>query len=432
MNGSFVLIFDKRVEISNKYKKILEHDKCASVNIVVDEENFFEQLKLNEPELVLISESVTDNLSELCLKIRNHNLEFRPIIILLSKSNYSEDKTNALNAGADDFLSEPMEQNEFLARIKAHIRRTLEENSLPVTNLPDIKFSKKILKRTMKSKTEWATLLIGFDNFTSYREIYGEIAYNKILQAFSAILRATAEYDDFIGQFENDNFLIITSTYKCEKLADYLNYAFDSISKKFYSDEDAQRGYILLHGNNKAGCKIPLITTSIGIVNSDLITYKSELEVINALNKVQKLAKTILGSSKIIDRPLITSDEIMKFINEKNIVVIEEDEDLSYLLETTLKIQGFVPTIYKNYEVTVDDILSSSPSLIIIDSGKNETKKGLELCKKIRENSTQNIKIIFTDTAHEKEEILNSGADLYFPKPYDLMELFQWIYKLSD
>ena len=69
----------------------------------------------------------------------------------------------------------------------------------------------------MKSKTEWAALLIGFDNFTSYREIYGEIAYNKILQAFSAILRATAEYDDFVGQISDENFLIITSSYKAER-----------------------------------------------------------------------------------------------------------------------------------------------------------------------------------------------------------------------
>ena len=74
----------------------------------------------------------------------------------------------------------------------------------------------------------------------------------------------------------------------------------------------------------------------------------------------------------------------------------------------------------------------STDSLIIIDNGKDKEGKGLDICKKIREKTTKNIKIIFTDTTHQKEQILNSGADLYLPKPYDLMELFQWIYKLSD
>ena len=203
---------DKSFSINNEVLFNNNMDFCVGtgrMGLALQKE-YFEQLKLNEPELVLISESVTDNLSELCLKIRNHNLEFRPIVILLSKSNYSEDKTNALNAGADDFLSEPMETSEFLARIKAHLRRTLEENSSPVTNLPIYAYSKKILKRTLKTKSEWASLLVGFDNFGSYKEIYGTIPANKILQAFSAILRATAEYDDFVGQLNDDNFLIIT------------------------------------------------------------------------------------------------------------------------------------------------------------------------------------------------------------------------------
>ncbi len=432
MNGNFVLIFDKRVEISNKYKKILEHNYCANVKITSARDDFFADITNLEPDLILISESVQNDLSEICAEIRKLNLQFRPIIILLSKSSYPEDKTNALNAGADDFLSEPIESDEFLARMKAHLRRTLEENSNTLTKLPDYAYTTKTIRRMIKNSSHWAALLIGFDNMTAYKEIYGEIPANKIMQAFSAIAKTTLENDDFIGQITNESFIILTSSYKSEKLADYLNYAFDSVAKKFYSKEDGERGYILLHGANKAGCKIPVITTSIGIINSELIKYQDEIDAINALNKVQKLAKTICGSTKIIDRPLITSEDVLQYINSKNIAVIEQDTDLSYLLETTLKIQGFNPFIYQEYDIDTEELLSISPSLIIIDSGKNNNKKGLDICKKIREKSNQNIKIIFTDTAHEKEEILNAGADLYFPKPYDLMDLFQWIYKLLD
>ena len=35
-------------------------------------------------------------------------------------------------------------------------------------------------------------------------------------------------------------------------------------------------------------------------------------------------------------------------------------------------------------------------------------------------------------TPDQAQDILDSGADLYLPKPYDLMDLFQWIYKLLD
>jgi len=432
LNGNFILIFDKRVEISNKYKKIIEHQHCAKVQIVSETEDLFNEIQNSEPDMILISESTNENFAQLCQKIRELNLQFRPVIILLSKSSFSEDKTMALDAGADDFLSEPIEAEEFLARINAHLRRTVEENSNILTKLPANEYSKKVIRRTLRKENDWAMLLVGFDNFSSYKEIYGQIPSNKILQAFTAILKATLEYDDFVGQLSEETFFIVTSSFKAEKLADYLNYAFDSISAKFYSNDDAARGYILLHGENKAGCKIPIMTTSIGVINSELISYKNEIETINALTKVQKLAKTIIGSSKIIDRPLITSEDSISFIEEKNIVVVEQDEDLAYLLDTTLKIQGFNPIIFNDYPQNVTEILKSSPSLIILDSGRNGGEKGLELCKRIREKTKQNIKIIFTDTLHQKDEILSSGADLYLPKPYDLMDLFQWIYKLLD
>ena len=51
-------------------------------------------------------------------------------------------------------------------------------------------------------------------------------------------------------------------------------------------------------------------------------------------------------------------------------------------------------SIYDTEVVT--EILKSSPSLIILDSGRNGGEKGLELCKRIREKTKQNIKKIPT------------------------------------
>jgi len=433
VNANYLLIFDKRKEISNKYKKILEQNHLTSVVITSEEEVFDNNLLNIEPELILISDSITDDIPKLCKKIREKRLNFRPIIIVLSKSSYLEDRSNALNAGADDFLSEPIDNEEFCARMNAHLRRTQEENSCILTKLPNENYSKKIIKRTLLKHKEWSMLLIGINYLNFYREIYGDIPAEKLLQAYSAILLATIEYDDYVGHIDNDKFLIITSSYKAEKLADYLNYAFDSISSKFYCKDDVEKGYIMMQGDNKAGCKIPLVTTSIGIIDSTVITYSNEKEVINSLNNVQKLAKTVSGSSKVIDRPRIKSDDLHNIINRKNIIVIEKDADLSYLLETTLKLQGFTPKCYDNYNIDIDEILNYSPSLIIIDKiSDNDDESDFELAKRIKLATSNNIKIVFTDSTYQKEKILNAGADLYMPKPYDLMELFQWIYKLLD
>ena len=86
MNGNFVLIFDKRLEISNKYKKILEHNYCANVKITSARDDFFADITNLEPDLILISDSIEDNLVDVCKKIRILSYTFRPILIALSKS----------------------------------------------------------------------------------------------------------------------------------------------------------------------------------------------------------------------------------------------------------------------------------------------------------------------------------------------------------
>jgi two-component system KDP operon response regulator KdpE len=53
-------------------------------------------------------------------------------IIILSVREQENDKINALDAGADDYLSKPFSSGELLARMRAALRHTLQNSSEPV------------------------------------------------------------------------------------------------------------------------------------------------------------------------------------------------------------------------------------------------------------------------------------------------------------
>ena len=121
------LIIDKRRELSIKYKKILENKN----NKVLISKNLVGAMKIiqdKEPDLIIISDSVEGDLSDYCKKIRALTYNMRPIIIATSKSAELQDRLEVLENGADDFISEPVNSDEFLMRIKAHLRRELESN----------------------------------------------------------------------------------------------------------------------------------------------------------------------------------------------------------------------------------------------------------------------------------------------------------------
>ena len=140
------LIIDKRRELSTKYKKILE-GKNNKVLISKDLISAMKIIQDKEPDLIIISDSIDGDLSDYCKKIRALTYNMRPVIIATSKSAELQDRLNVLENGADDFISEPVNSEEFLMRVKAHLRRELESNMDSKHILTGKNYSLRALKR---------------------------------------------------------------------------------------------------------------------------------------------------------------------------------------------------------------------------------------------------------------------------------------------
>lgn len=431
MLSKLVLILDKRKELPAKYKKLIEHGGVSVISTAIFEKGL-EILNEYEPDLVLVSDSMDIAPSDAVKKLRLLSYPSRPCIIALSKSSELQDKLDVLEAGADDFLSEPIESEEFKARINAHLRRHFENLIDETTQLPDIKSALKILKRTINENKKWAAMLVKINDFEAYKEIYGDLAADKMLQTYTAILNSTLDDTDFLANLAQGEFLILTNPLKAEHVASFLVYAFDTIVDKFYKDEDAKQGYIILNGDDNAGKRIKLVSTSIGIISSEYQNYISVNTAMNALLATCKLAGCNAGSSYVAERAKLSADNAVlnKSYNNK-ILIIEPDEALNYLLKTTGEMQGYEVASALDYDSAMSLIKSFEPALIVLDAGDADTLKGLDLCEKIKKDDTfKDTKIILSTIVHDKKMVLNSGADLYLPKPYELLGIFNWIESL--
>lgn len=428
-----VLIIDKRKEQSIKYKKILENSDI-SVLIASDFAQALNHMNSFEPDLILISDSLDFDIKKAIEQIRVLTYNTRPAIIALSKSNHIQDKIEILDSGADDFLSEPINNEEFKARITAHIRRNFENCFSEKTMLFNSKISYKMMKRTINNNSEWAVMLIDIDNLEFYKELYGELATDKLLQTYSAIIKSTIDSNDYLGQLAEDDFVVITNTEKAEKIANYLVYAFDTVVSKFYSETDARRGFMFMHGDDEAEDKVNLVSTSIGVISNKYKKYTDLKQAVSSLITTHKLAKYKTGSAYVVERPKISADNaVEKKEQNNNILIAEPDEALSILLEATARLQGYNVKVVNEFEDIFLVIEDYNPAVIILDAGSSESLKGLEICRKLKFD-TQNLRanIIFTTTIHDKELVLNAGADLYLPKPYELSVMFGWIKKFNE
>lgn len=431
--SKYTLIIDKRKELSTKYKKLIESDD-NSVVIAHSLNSAIKIIQDNEPDLIIVSDSIEEKLSDFCKKLRILTFNTRPVIVAVSKSAEISDKIEALENGADDFLSEPINSDEFKMRIMAHLRREHDSNIDLKTMLPSKNYSLKVLKRIIAKQNPWACLLVSIQNFANYKEIYTELASDKLIQTYCAIVNSALDKSDYLGHMSDSEFLIITSPLRAEKIASFLAFAFDSVATKFYSPEDAKRGYAILQGDEHAGRRSEFVFTTIGVVTNEFNKYTKTQEVVNALIQTHNLAKKPAGSSYAIERPKISAaNAILNAEFNNKIWILEEDEALSLLLSTSIDLQGYEVETLSNTQtigtLTSSDIsFSIPPAIILVDAGNVETLLGLDICKTLKnDNRFVKTKIIVTSVLHDKELVLDSGADLYLPKPYDLLTLMKWI-----
>ena len=120
-NHRRILIVDDEAQITRVLRTSLS-SQGYDIRVANDGETALEIMKDWTPELVITDLSMPnmDGL-ELCRRIRA--VSQIPIIVL-SVRGEERTKIQALDAGADDYVTKPFGIDELLARVRAHLRRT--------------------------------------------------------------------------------------------------------------------------------------------------------------------------------------------------------------------------------------------------------------------------------------------------------------------
>jgi DNA-binding response OmpR family regulator len=120
MNHTVLVVEDDKG--LQKYLKELLLDNGFGVNCVGDGVAALEYFKKTTPDLMVLDLGLPNMSGEaVCQEVRKKYKDL-PIIILTAKDAIS-DIVKGLNFGADDYITKPFVADEFLARIKARLRK---------------------------------------------------------------------------------------------------------------------------------------------------------------------------------------------------------------------------------------------------------------------------------------------------------------------
>jgi len=126
-----------------KYLRELLLDNGYAVQAVSDGIEALEYFKKSEPDIVVLDLGLPVMAGEAVTQEIRKKYKEIPILILTAKDSIT-DKVQGLNLGADDYMTKPFVADEFLARIKARLRK--QTNTDEVLKVADLTLNSKTME----------------------------------------------------------------------------------------------------------------------------------------------------------------------------------------------------------------------------------------------------------------------------------------------
>ncbi|MBU8849406.1 MAG: diguanylate cyclase, partial [Desulfobacterales bacterium] len=182
------------------------------------------------PKLAILDWQMPEmNGIELCQRIRGINTSEPPYLIVLTSKDEKKDIVKALEAGANDFISKPYDNQELRARINVGKRMVNLQSKLgdaykalkheamhdPLTNIPNrrsiMRLLEKEIARAKRGKTGLFIGLCDLDYFKRVNDTYGHQIGDEVLIAFTRLVENNLRLNDHLGRYGGEEFLIVAS-----------------------------------------------------------------------------------------------------------------------------------------------------------------------------------------------------------------------------
>lgn len=261
------------------------------------------------PDILLINEDcLTCDIIDLAKVIRSdENNSITPIIVISSNTDVNHE-IKILNNDIELYFKKPYNKEVIYLSIR-NIMRLLNSNRTvsPLTGLPGNVQITAEMKRRIQNNIKFAMLYVDLDNFKAYNDTYGFSKGDEIIK-FTAkvltdnILNIKGGDNNFVGHIGGDDFVGIVEGEDFEKVCQNIIIEFDNKVKHYFDEKDLLNGFLKVENRKGAIEEFPLTTVSIGAVEVKEGKFKNPLEIGEAGASVKHLAKTICGSTYVIDR----------------------------------------------------------------------------------------------------------------------------------
>ena len=164
---------------------------------------------------------------EVCRRIRERDSEPYTYILLLTSKSQKEDLIEGMDAGADDYITKPFDQNELQVRLRAGTRlvdlqsqllkaredlrdQATRDSLTRLWNRSSILTELgRELARAQRECRPLGVVIVDLDHFKQVNDTYGHLAGDAVLREAARRMQNSIRQYDSIGRYGGEEFLIL-------------------------------------------------------------------------------------------------------------------------------------------------------------------------------------------------------------------------------
>jgi DNA-binding response OmpR family regulator len=271
MNDARLLIVEDNEEVAEMLVLFLG-SRGFKVSVAHDGETARQLIREVIPHLILLDIGLPDiDGYDLLRKFRESmRTRYIPVIFLTQRSKKA-DRLAGLQLGADDFISKPFDLEELFLRVQNAVARAARENlSNPHTGLPTGKIVSEALAAA-RSQRDQAAVEFRLRHVGEFRDLYGALA-GADLQRYAAlllnrVLNTVGAADDFLGQVDDETFIIVSAADRAEGIRRTAVERFNSDVVQHYSLGERQGDRVRVRDAAGRERLLPLIRLEAAALN---------------------------------------------------------------------------------------------------------------------------------------------------------------------
>lgn len=337
-----------------------------------------------------------------------------PPILLIAPQFVRKDKTKALKAGVEDYISEPFTLDQIIIRIRLALQESHSPGISYVDNLTEV-YTKEYLEKQVKGWTSQgqghATLtIIDLSWIKEVNESHGYSLGDVALKELMNKLQSTLEENDEVYRLSGLEFSLLLPDQNVEQSMEKLQKIKNSIGTLEF-----QQGSKEIQLRPSFPCGMVLFTYEDDDLHLPVLLEQAHQALSLANNNSRKIG--IYRSSRT---------------KKKRILLVEDTDFMVHYVQSKLQVMNIEVQNAKDGEEGVRKALIERPDLMIVDLMLPKMD-GFEVCRQIKANpKTKDIKIIIMSSRKSKEDVVkcfNLGVDDYIVKPFTLEDFERRIKK---